>query len=87
MGQRWINSDVYIYERKFFGSVVLVAINKNETNGYSITGLNTALPAGNYSDYLTGLLGGSAITVTNGSVGNNPVNNECRAGIHDGQVV
>ena len=75
MGQRWINSDVYIYERKFFGSVVLVAINKNETNGYSITGLNTALPAGNYSDYLTGLLGGSAITVTNGSVGNNPVNN------------
>ena len=75
MGQRWINSDVYIFERKFFGSVVLVAINKNETNGYSITGLNTALPAGNYSDYLTGLLGGSAITVTNGSVGNNPVNN------------
>src|ERR671916_1628031 len=26
--QRWMNNDVYIYERKFFGNVVLVAINK-----------------------------------------------------------
>jgi hypothetical protein len=46
MGQRWINNDVYIYERKFFGNVVLVAINKNETTSYNITGLNTSLPAG-----------------------------------------
>jgi glycosidase len=46
MGQRWINNDVYIYERKFFGNVVLIAINKNETTGYSISGLNTSLPAG-----------------------------------------
>jgi glycosidase len=73
MSQRWINSDVYIYERKFFGSVALVAINKNDTTAYSITGLNTSLPAGTYSDYLTGLLGGSSITVTTGSGGNNPV--------------
>ena len=74
MSQRWINNDVYIYERKFFGSVVLVAINKNETTGYSIGGLNTALPAGTYTDHLTGLLGGASITVTAGSGGNNPVN-------------
>lgn len=73
MGQRWINSDVYIYERKFFGNVVLVAINKNETTGYSISGLNSALPAGGYSDYMSGLLGGSSITVSSGSGGNNPV--------------
>ena len=73
MGQRWINNDVYIYERKFFGSVALVAINKNETSSYSISGLNTALPAGSYSDYLNGLLGGSSITVNTGSGGNNPV--------------
>jgi glycosidase len=71
--QRWINSDVYIYERKFFGSVVLVAINKNDASSYNITGLNTALPAGVYSDQLTGLLGGSSITVNSGSGGNNPV--------------
>jgi glycosidase len=73
MGQRWINNDVYIYERKFFGNVVLIAINKNETTGYSVSGLNTSLPAGGYSDYLTGLLGGSSITVSSGSGGNNPV--------------
>jgi glycosidase len=75
MGQRWINNDVYIYERRFFGSTVLVAINKNDSSSYSISGLNTALPAGTYSDYLTGLLGGSSISVSNGSGGNNPVAN------------
>jgi glycosidase len=75
MSQRWMNSDVYIYERKFFGSVILVAINKNDTTSYSISGLNTALPAGNYTDYLGGLLGGLGITVNSGSGGNNPVTN------------
>ena len=73
--QRWINNDVYIYERQFFNSVVLVAINKNDTTSYPISGLYTALPAGNYSDYLGGLMGGSAITVSSGSGGNNPVTN------------
>lgn len=71
--QRWINSDVYIFERKFFGDVVLTAINKNDTTGYSIGGLLTALPAGGYSDYLSALLGGVGITVSSGSGGNNPV--------------
>jgi len=74
MTQRWISNDVYIYERKFFGSVVLVAINKNETTGYSISGLNTSLPVGTQADNLTGLLGGVSITVGSGSGGNNPVN-------------
>jgi glycosidase len=71
--QRWMNNDVYIYERKFFGNVVLVAINKSGSTQYNITGLNTALPAGAYSDYLTGLVGGSSINVTTGTGGNNPV--------------
>jgi glycosidase len=73
--QRWINNDVYIYERKFFNDVVLVAINKNDTAGQNITGLNTALPAGTYSDYLGGLMGGLGLTVTSGSGGNNPAAN------------
>jgi glycosidase len=73
--ERWINNDVYIYERKFFGSVVIVAINKNDSSSYSITGLNAGLPAGTYTDYLNGLLGGSSITVGTGSGGNNPVTN------------
>jgi hypothetical protein len=75
MGQRWINNDVYIYERKFFNSVALVAINKNETSSQAITGLNTALPAGTYSDQLTGSFGGLSVTVNSGSGGNNPVTN------------
>jgi glycosidase len=74
IGQRWINNDVYIYERSFAGSVVLVAINKNDGQGIPIGGLLTALPAGTYSDYLNGMLGGSSITVPDGG-GNNPVNN------------
>jgi glycosidase len=73
--QRWINNDVYIYERQFFNDVVLVAINKNDATSYAISGLNTALPAGTYSDYLGGLLGGSSLTVTAGSGGNNPATN------------
>lgn len=71
--QRWINSDVYIFERKFFNDVVLVAINKNDTTSYAISGLDTALPAGTYSDYLGGTLGGLGITVSTGTGGNNPV--------------
>jgi len=70
--QRWINNDVYVYERRFFGNVVLVAINKG-AGAAQITGLNTALPAGAYGDYLTGLLGGVSINVAAGSGGNNPV--------------
>lgn len=71
--QRWINNDVYIFERKFYDDVVLVAINKSTTTNYNITGLYTAMPAGTYADQLTGLLGGSSITVSTGSNGNNPV--------------
>lgn len=70
--QRWINSDVYIYERKFGTDVVLTAINKG-TSSYPITGLYTALPAGTYADQLGGLLGGGSVTVSSGSGGNNPV--------------
>lgn len=71
--QRWINNDVYIYERKFFNDVVLVAINKSDTTSFSITGLNTSLPPGNYSDFLAGILGGFGISVSTGTGGNNPV--------------
>lgn len=70
--QRWLNNDVYIYERQFYDDVVLVAINKSNS-WQNITGLNTALPAGTYSDALGGLLGGHNITVGSGTPGNNPI--------------
>jgi glycosidase len=73
--QRWINSDVYIYERQFYTDVVLVAINKNDSTSYPITGLNTALPAGMYSDYLGGLQGGGGLAVATGNGVNNPAAN------------
>ncbi|HSE19257.1 MAG TPA: alpha-amylase family glycosyl hydrolase [Pyrinomonadaceae bacterium] len=76
MVSRWIGKDVYIYERKFLGSVVLVAINRNETTATEIDGLNTTLPAGTYADHLNALLGGVAITSTSTSKpdGTNSVN-------------
>ena len=73
--QRWINSDVYIYERQFFKDVVLVSINKNDTAAYTISGLYTALPPGTYPDYLGGLQGGNSLTVTSGSGGNDQAKN------------
>jgi glycosidase len=73
--QRWLNDDVYIYERQFFDDVVLVAINKSDTATYPVSGLFTTLPPGTYPDYLAGLQGGNSLTITAGSSGNNPANN------------
>jgi hypothetical protein len=70
--QRWINNDVYINERRFFNDVVLVTINKNDSAAYPISGLYTALPAGTYADYLSGLLSGMSLTVQAGNGINNP---------------
>jgi glycosidase len=75
MTQRWINSDVYIYERVLGTNVVLVAINKNKSNGQAISGLYTYLPPGSYSDYLAQTMGGAAISVTGSAGANNPVTN------------
>lgn len=66
--QRWINNDVYIFERKFGNNVVMVAINKNQSSAVSIGGLLTALPNGTYTDVLGAKLNGNAITVSSGAV-------------------
>lgn len=68
--QRWINNDVYIYERKFGSSVAVIAINRNLSSSTSITGLTTSLPSGTYTDVLGGLLAGNNITSSNGSIPN-----------------
>ncbi|MDQ2847322.1 MAG: alpha-amylase family glycosyl hydrolase [Actinomycetota bacterium] len=69
--ERWLNNDVYVYERKFYNNVVLVAVNKSGTD-YQLSNLNTALPTGSYSDVLGNALGGGTLTVGTGSGGNNP---------------
>jgi glycosidase len=68
--QRWLNNDVYIFERQFYNNVVLVAVNKSASTNYNITGLLTNLPSGSYSDYMGGLLGGNTITVGSGGAVN-----------------
>lgn len=67
--QRWINNDVYVYERQFGNDIVLVAVNKSSSASYTVSGAATSLPAGTYTDQLTGLLSGGSITVTGGTVG------------------
>jgi len=68
--QRWLNNDIYIYERTFGPNAAMVAINRNLTSSAVINGLYTALPAGNYyGDQLGGLLNGNGISVgSNGAV-------------------
>lgn len=67
--ERWVNSDVLVYERTFGNSVVYTAVNRSTTTGYNITGALTALPTGTYSDVLQGLCGGGNLTVSNGAIG------------------
>lgn len=67
--ERWMNSDVLVYERTFGNSVVLVAVNKSSSQGYDIGGAYTALPDGQHADVLCNLLGGGTLTVTDGTVG------------------
>ncbi len=63
---RYVSNDVYIYERQFFNNVVVVAINRNLTTPYYVSGVYTSLPDGYYTDYLAGLLHGVNITVSGG---------------------
>jgi glycosidase len=68
MQQRWINDDVYIFERKFGNNVVMVAVNRHQGTPVSISGLLTALPNGTYTDVLGGKLNGNTIGVSAGAV-------------------
>lgn len=67
--ERWMNSDVLVYERTFGNSVVYVAVNRNTSMGYDITGALTSLPDGSYSDVLQNICGGGTLTVSNGAIG------------------
>ena len=67
--ERWMNSDVLIYERQFGQDVALIAVNRNQNQSYAISGLYTSLPAGDYTDELGGLMNGNSIHVgSNGAV-------------------
>jgi len=66
---RSVSTNVYVYERKFFNDVALVAINKDSSNDIQLTNVSTDLPNGIYVDYLENLLGnGQSITVSGGNI-------------------
>jgi hypothetical protein len=66
---KYVSSDVYVYQRKFFNDVVLVAINKSSSNDAQLTNISTDLPNGTYVDYLDNILrNGQSITVSNGNI-------------------
>ncbi|WP_077705481.1 alpha-amylase family glycosyl hydrolase [Virgibacillus dokdonensis] len=60
--QRWINSDVYIFERKFGNNVVITAVNKSDKT-YTISNLKTSFPKGKYRDILNSNLAGVDLVV------------------------
>lgn len=68
---RYSSDDVLVYERQFYDDVVLVAVNRQPDASFTIDGVETMLPAGEYSDYLNGILDGSSITVSSGTGINN----------------
>lgn len=68
---RYSSDDVLVYERQFYDDVVLVAVNRQPDASFTIDGVETMLPAGEYSDYLNGMLDGSSITVSSGTGINN----------------
>jgi glycosidase/sugar phosphate permease len=63
MISRWVDQDVYVYERNFSRNVVLVAINKSDST-YTAAHVETSLPPGRYEDYLHGRFGGAPLQIT-----------------------
>lgn len=79
---RYSSDDVLVYERQFYDDVVLVAVNRQPDASFTIDGVETMLPAGEYSDYLNGMLDGSSITVSSGT----EINNSSSFTLPDGAV-
>lgn len=63
---RYSDDNVLVFERQFYDDVVLVAVNRQPDQSYTLGEIETNLPAGNYGDYLGGLLYGFDTVVTAG---------------------
>lgn len=63
---RYSDDNVLVFERQFYDDVVLIAVNRQPDQSYNLGEIETNLPAGNYSDYLGGLLYGFDTVVTPG---------------------
>ncbi len=62
------NNDVLVFSRKFYDKEVVVAVNRQPAVSYTVPVLSTTLPAGTYTDALTGTLFGASNTVSGGQL-------------------
>ena len=62
------NNDVLVFSRKFFDKQVVVAVNRQPAVNYTVPVLATTLPAGTYTDQLTGTLFGTSNNVSGGQL-------------------
>ena len=62
------NNDVLVFSRKFYDKQVVVAVNRQPAVSYTVPALVTSLPAGTYTDQLTGTLLGASNTVASGQL-------------------
>ncbi|HZG56705.1 alpha-amylase family glycosyl hydrolase [Paenibacillus sp.] len=63
------SNDVLVFKRQFYDKQVIVAVNRQPDQSFTVPALSTTLPAGTYSDQLGGLLFGQSISVSNGQLG------------------
>jgi len=59
-----VSRDAYVFERKFGGSITVVAVNKSDLSSTSLPNIKTALPDGEYSDRLGGQMHGQGLKVS-----------------------
>lgn len=62
------SNDVLVFSRKFYDKQVVVAVNRQPAVSYTVPSLSTTLPAGTYTDQLTGTLLGASNTVSGGQL-------------------
>jgi len=62
------NNDVLVFSRKFYDKEVIVAVNRQPAINHTVPVLSTTLPAGTYTDQLTGTLSGTSVTVSVGQL-------------------
>lgn len=61
-------NDVLVFSRRFYDKEVVVAVNRQPNQTFTVPNLSTTLPAGTYTDQLDGLLFGSSATVSSGQI-------------------
>ncbi|MEO3859062.1 alpha-amylase family glycosyl hydrolase [Acrocarpospora sp. B8E8] len=61
-------NDVLVFKRQFYDKQVIVSVNRQPNTAFVVPALSTTIPAGTYTDQLTGLLGGASTTVAGGQL-------------------